>query len=286
MALENFVNGAMLDKFAKLLKSNIKSDLLGDKKLKYMTQEEYDLLTDDEKNDENIIYNITDADSPDYVTQEELNTAIQENGFSGDYNDLENRPCYDDDGEIKQLDEKFIPDTIARTVDLEQAIGNGLMDFPGTKNANNMVVQATDLKVGGWYKVPDKIEDQNLPGIILIQKMRTDGYRNWTIYGNGDIPDRFAIFYVATNNDNNTILIRYGAVTTIIDIDWAAETRTMDLINNVYEFEPINDYNFVSKKYVDEAVAANAGPSVVMLSQQEYNDLGNNIDPGTLYIIG
>ena len=92
MALENFVNGTMLNKFAKLLKSNIKSDLLGDKKLRYMTQAEYDLLTDDEKNDENIIYNITDADIPDYVTQEELNAAIEENGFSGDYNDLENKP--------------------------------------------------------------------------------------------------------------------------------------------------------------------------------------------------
>ena len=65
MALENFVNGTMLNKFAKLLKSNIKSDLLGDKKLRYLTQAEYDLLTDDEKNDENIIYNITDADVDD-----------------------------------------------------------------------------------------------------------------------------------------------------------------------------------------------------------------------------
>ena len=80
MALENFVNGTMLNKFAKLLKSNIKSDLLGDKKLRYMTQAQYDLLTDDEKNDENIIYNITDADIPDYVTQEEFNTAIANAG--------------------------------------------------------------------------------------------------------------------------------------------------------------------------------------------------------------
>ena len=76
-----FVNGTMLSNFAKKLKSNIKSDLLGDKKLRYLTQAEYDALTDDEKNDENIFYNITDANI------EEL--------FSGDYNDLENKPCYD-----------------------------------------------------------------------------------------------------------------------------------------------------------------------------------------------
>ena len=119
---DKFVNGTMLNNFAKKLKSNIKSDLLGDKKLRYLTQSEYDALTDDEKSDENIIYNITDADIPDYVTQEELNTAIEENGFSGDYNDLENRPCYDDGGEIKQLDEKFIPDTIATKQYVDNAI--------------------------------------------------------------------------------------------------------------------------------------------------------------------
>ena len=70
------VDGEKLNSFAKLLKSNIKSDLLGDKKLRYMTQAEYDELTDDEKNDETIVYNITDADISDYVTQEELNAAV------------------------------------------------------------------------------------------------------------------------------------------------------------------------------------------------------------------
>ena len=70
MALESFVNGTMLSDFAKKMKNNIKTDLLGGKKLKYVTQTEYDLLTDDEKNDENIIYNITDPDIKDYVTEE------------------------------------------------------------------------------------------------------------------------------------------------------------------------------------------------------------------------
>jgi hypothetical protein len=30
------------------------------------------------------------------ATKKYVDDAIQENGFSGDYNDLENRPCYDD----------------------------------------------------------------------------------------------------------------------------------------------------------------------------------------------
>jgi hypothetical protein len=55
--------------------------------------------------------------------------------------------------------------------------------------------------------------------------------------------------------------------------------------NNTVEYTPTGDYHPATKKYVDDAVAANAGPSVVMLSQAQYDALGNNIAPGTLYII-
>ena len=34
--------------------------------------------------------------SDDYASKDYIDNAIEENGFSGDYNDLENRPCYDD----------------------------------------------------------------------------------------------------------------------------------------------------------------------------------------------
>lgn len=44
-----------------------------------------------------------------------------------------------------------------------------------------------------------------------------------------------------------------------------------------------------TKQYVDNAIddaMANAGPNIVMLSQAEYDALGDNIDSETLYIIG
>ena len=96
---DKFVNGTMLNNFAKKLKSNIKSDLLGDKKLRYLTQSEYDALTDNEKSDQTIIYNITDVN-------------IEEE-FSGDYNDLENRPCYDD---IKSIECTYDGNATGRVV--------------------------------------------------------------------------------------------------------------------------------------------------------------------------
>ncbi len=48
------------------------NEMLGGKRLVYLTQAEYDNLTEAEKNDENVVYNITDVEI-DYVTEEELN---------------------------------------------------------------------------------------------------------------------------------------------------------------------------------------------------------------------
>ena len=72
------VNGDMLNDFARKIKANIKSDLLGNKRLRYVTQEEYDALTNEQKNDENIVWNITDPVIEDYVTEEELDQALEE----------------------------------------------------------------------------------------------------------------------------------------------------------------------------------------------------------------
>lgn len=41
-------------------------DMLGGKSLVYLTQAEYDALSEEEKNDENIVYNITDSESADH----------------------------------------------------------------------------------------------------------------------------------------------------------------------------------------------------------------------------
>ena len=55
-------------------KDEIINDYLGGKKLIYLTQAEYDLLSDDEKNDDTKVYNITDADSTesDAIITEEI----------------------------------------------------------------------------------------------------------------------------------------------------------------------------------------------------------------------
>lgn len=65
-----------LSSLAKQLKANIKEDLLGDKKLRYVTLDEYEALSDTEKNNNSIVWNIIDADDlilNDFSTQVDWN---------------------------------------------------------------------------------------------------------------------------------------------------------------------------------------------------------------------
>ena len=75
------------------------NEMLGGKRLVYLTQAEYDILTEEEKNNENIVYSITDIDI-NYVTEEELNNkeyatktyvanAIADAQLSGDGNSVD-----------------------------------------------------------------------------------------------------------------------------------------------------------------------------------------------------
>lgn len=78
MALKDFVNGEILSSFAKKFKQHILNDLLGGKKLVYLTQEEYNNLTDAQKHDESIIYNIVNPPGAEakivMLTQEEYDS--------------------------------------------------------------------------------------------------------------------------------------------------------------------------------------------------------------------
>ena len=55
-------------------------DYTGGKKLRYVTQAEYELLTDDQKNDENIVWNITDPDAMELIQidEAELNNMLDD----------------------------------------------------------------------------------------------------------------------------------------------------------------------------------------------------------------
>ena len=122
MENSKIVNLDALDKIAKELRRKALADIsqqeeeiekvrdmFGGKSFRYVLQEEYDNLSEEEKNDPSIVWSIIDAEesvSKEYVDnindslQESINNiddlkADKSDLFSGDYNDLENKPVYD-----------------------------------------------------------------------------------------------------------------------------------------------------------------------------------------------
>ena len=107
------------------------NEMLGGKKIVYLTQSEYDLLPDAEKNDDNIAYNITDIDyvteeelsSKEYATQNYVSAKIAEAQLSG--------------GEV-DLSAYATKDDLKTKIDYEVDIGSGIelpIVFDGSYNS-------------------------------------------------------------------------------------------------------------------------------------------------------
>ena len=68
-----------LDLFAEKIKADIKENFLDNKKFKYLTQEQYYNLSDEQREDETIVYNIIDADDV-IITDEDIRAAVIHEG--------------------------------------------------------------------------------------------------------------------------------------------------------------------------------------------------------------
>ena len=118
------------------------NEMLGGKKLVYLTQAEYDNLTDEEKNNADIVYNITDIDI-DYVTEEELNNKeyatqiyvsakIAEAQLSG--------------GEV-DLSAYATKDDLKTKIDYEVDVGSGIELGGGVDLSNYATLEQVDEKI-------------------------------------------------------------------------------------------------------------------------------------------
>lgn len=114
--------------------SSYVDEMLGGKKLVYLTQSEYDLLTDAEKNDSNIVYNIIDA-TDDYITNEELEAkgyvteSIVDDKISQAQVDLS---LY---ATLEQVDEKITQSNVLET---DMTVINGIGGISAGTDLNGM----------------------------------------------------------------------------------------------------------------------------------------------------
>ena len=120
------------------------NEMLGGKKLVYLTQAEYDLLTEEEKNNENVVYNITDS-SEEYVTIDDLDlyatktyvdNKIDEAKLSGGNVDLSNYVTTEQlNTTVEQINNKITETDIFVT---DMTVINGIGGIESGSNLNGM----------------------------------------------------------------------------------------------------------------------------------------------------
>ena len=115
------------------------NEMLGGKRLVYLTQSEYDNLTEEEKKDVDVVYNITDINIT-YVTEEELNNKgyatetyvnnkISEAQLGGGGVDLSNYAT------LEQVDEKV---SQSNTLETDMTVINSIGGISAGSNLNGM----------------------------------------------------------------------------------------------------------------------------------------------------
>ena len=124
--MKKLVSSSNLETVIKGVADAIDNRLDG-KSFKYLTTAEFEELSSEEKNRDDIVYQITDAelsfedivDVPDFATKE----YVDQHGFSGDYNDLTNRPCYEESSRAKRYSYNSLTDTNLERLDIYEQDG-------------------------------------------------------------------------------------------------------------------------------------------------------------------
>ena len=282
------------------------------------------------------------------ATKKYVDDQITENGFSGDYNDLENRPCYETPGINTEIRGPWHPGFIndedrfefpsmvneygqeLRSEEMIRCYSGEVdlswfewsvvvMDIPryGMSNGYVLIDFGEDSKLNylNWddYKLVDNVYTfdkyvyvsgtselryRYVCAMIVLQETTLTGTSKSVTYPPG--------VYIthATDTDGGTGRIEKVGIkplsAELLPGDFTslkndAVLKSRDIMTEL--FDDNNDYDYYrntttrvpSLKTMISAIeykTANLGPSIIMLSQAAYNDLGDNIDPNTLYIIG
>ena len=192
-------------------------------------------------------------------------------------------------GTIKQLDEKFIPDTIARKDYVDNAIINTIsiirpyevFRVEETIFGKTGYIDVETMEASVKYGLTEEYLDCNSFAFVIptaitpyaivciassFQVSDLIVTEKWE--GNPSKGEEGLYIIIKGLNVDYKINIRHKESKSGITIETIRNTRYLD-INNTKEFIPTGDYNPATKKYVDEAVE-NSGGGV-----SDYNDLEN-----------
>ena len=186
------------------------------------------------------------------VTKKYVDNAIDENGFSGDYNDLSNQPI------------------------------NSLPVHSYSSNNRIIFVEVMNLEKHKWYKLDPKDARESNSSLSLAHFFEDGTSKNFSALTGGYA---YSLFFVLAKGTNAITLrqidIAGGFYERVITIgaDSASSTSTLVPLSlstlNEKEFIPTGDYHPATKKYVDNAIA-NAMPAII--TEEDINAIIADID--------
>jgi hypothetical protein len=163
-----------------------------------------------------------------------VDDTIQENGFSGDYNDLLNQPI------------------------------NSLPVHSYSSNNRIIFIEVMNLEKHKWYKLDPKDAIESNSSLSLAHFFEDGTRKNFSALTGGYA---YSLFFVLAKGTNNITLrqidIAGGFFERVITIgaDSASTTSTLVPLSlntlNEKEFIPSKDYHPATKKYVDDAIQEN-----------------------------
>lgn len=216
MSLHNFVDGNALNYFAKKIKQNISTDLLDGKKIRYVTQEEYNALSDEQKNDNSFVWTITDAE------------AINTNSIVRPY-------------EIFRVEETIFGKTGYIDVEtMEPAVKYGLTEEYLDCSSFAFVIPTVTTP----YSVMCIAASFQVSDLMVTEKWEGDPSKG----------EEGLYIIVKGLNIDYKINIKHKESKDGITIESIRNTKYLD-INNTKEFIPTGDYQPTTKKYVDDLVS-------------------------------
>ena len=144
-------------------------------------------------------------------------------------------------GDYHPVTKKYVDDAMSSTCNIKE--------FTGTiTGSSTLQVDVSTLEARKWYKMPEQVDGIYVTKVWFVKNGGAYSFDN-------DALERAELYYVFSNSDTATNIIKHGVTMLRLHINWATSTRTIYVLNNTSEFEPTEDYNFVSKKYVDDAIA-------------------------------
>ena len=273
---------------------------------------------------------------------------IEENAFSGDYNDLENKPCYMTPGIDTETRGPWHPGFIN---DEDRFEFPSMVNEYGQEFRSEEMVRCysgeVDMSWFEWSVIVMNIPRYGIGDNYVLEDFGEDSkynYLNWDDYkfvdnvyvfdkpvyvsGTGELSYRYICAMIVLQETTLTGTSKSVTYPPGVYITYATDTgggtgriekvgikplseellpgdylefkndavlKSRDIMTGLFDSD--NDYDYYrntittvpSLKTMISAIeykTSNIGPSVQMLSQEEYDALGDNIDPGTLYIIG